>query len=274
MEKTEALNFLSALWPFIGIVFLIVLGVLLLNQQFQKKLYRQKLDQEKLKASHQFELLQTSIAVQEDERKRIARDLHDELGAALSMARMHLVQLEQQNSSANTEMAARLQNVKRMMENALASTRRISHELMPPQLESFGLLQTLESTASEINKTGALKIEIISAVTIPALQLQTELGLYRVCMELINNTIRHAQANSITIRLQTDTENILLDYRDNGKGIPVTEFKKGMGLLSIETRIHSLGGKFTLVNGNPSGIQFAAIIPLNKNHPDTLENDA
>lgn len=261
MEKTEAVNFLSALWPFIGIVFLIVLGVLILNQQFRKKLYSQKIDQEKLKAKHQFELLQSSIAVQEDERKRIARDLHDELGAALSMARMHLVQLEELNAE-NPELTKRLQNVKRMTENALASTRRISHEIMPPQLESFGLIQTLKSTANEINKLGELQIEISSGDSVPKLNLQTELGLYRVCMELINNTIRHAQAKQIRIELKEEEANLHLHYSDDGKGLPQGDLKKGMGLLSIETRIHSLGGKFRLKNCIPNGIDFAASIPV------------
>lgn len=264
MEKTEELNFLSALWPFIGIVFLIVLGVLLLNQQFRKKLYSQKINEEKLKANHQFELLQTSIAVQEDERKRIARDLHDELGAALSMARMHLVQLEEMNA-ANPELSTRLQNVKRMTENALASTRRISHEIMPPQLESFGLIQTLKSTANEINKLGELQIEISTDDSVPKLNLQTKLGLYRVCMELINNSIRHAQAKQIHIELHEKAGFLQLNYSDNGKGFPQGDFKKGMGLLSIETRIHSLGGNFTMKNGREMGIDFAASIPLHVN---------
>lgn len=167
METSENINLISTILPFSAIIFLIVLGVLLLNQQFNKKLYSQKLEKEKLKAQHQFELLQSSIAVQEEERKRIARDLHDELGAALSMTRMHLMQIEQQNTEQGTDLTTRLQNVRSMTEKALASMRRISHELMPPQLESFGLLQTLNTVASELNKLDQLRIEIIAPENIP-----------------------------------------------------------------------------------------------------------
>lgn len=260
MEKTEELNFLSALWPFIGIIFLVVLGVLLLNQQFNKKLYAQKLEKEKLKARHQFDLLQASIAVQEEERKRIARDLHDELGAALSMTRMHLVQMEQQTAEYGEAFVNRLQNVRSMTEKALASMRRISHALMPPQLESFGLLQTLEATATEINKLDQLKIEIVAPENFSRLPLAIELGLYRVCMELINNTIRHAQADRIHIDLQQGPEELKLDYRDNGKGLPGELNKKGIGQRSIETRIHSMGGNFTMKNLETGGMQ--ALIEL------------
>lgn len=262
METAQDVNFLSALLPFAGIVFLIVLGVLLLNQQFRKKLYQQKLDQEKLKARHQFDLLQASIAVQEEERKRIARDLHDELGAALSMARMHLVQIEQQNGSKDAELASRLQNVRSMTENALASTRRISHELMPPQLESFGLIQTLESMAAEINKLDQLRMEISAPDHFTRLSLPIELGLYRVCMELVNNTIRHAQAGKISIRLKQEPEKLFLEYRDNGKGFPENRNKKGIGQRSIETRIHSLGGTFQMENADGGGIRVTVELPV------------
>ncbi|MEO5643393.1 MAG: sensor histidine kinase [Bacteroidia bacterium] len=260
MEKTEELNFLSALWPFIGIIFLIVLGVLLLNQQFNKKLYAQKLEKEKLKAQHQFELLQSSIAVQEEERKRIARDLHDELGAALSMTRMHLMQIEQQNAKQDTELATRLQSVRSMTEKALASMRRISHELMPPQLESFGLLQTLETIATDLNRLDQLHIEIVAPGNFNRLPMPIELGLYRVCMELINNTIRHAQADYISIRLQQQHGRLLLDYRDNGKGLPESFTKKGIGQRSIETRMHSLGASFEMKNHKDGGMHMSVEI--------------
>ena len=94
MEDLEKLNLLSTLIPFALIVFVITIGVVLLNQQFRKKLFKQQLEQENLKIVHQEKLLQTAVKVQEDERKRIARDLHDELGAMLSIGRMQLVELE------------------------------------------------------------------------------------------------------------------------------------------------------------------------------------
>ena len=271
MEKTEELDFLTALWPFVGIVFLIVLGVLLLNQQFNKKLYAQKLEKEKLKARHEFDLLQSSIAVQEEERKRISRDLHDELGAALSMTRMHLVQIEQHSAERNPELIPRLQSVRSMTEKALASMRRISHELMPPQLESFGLMQTLQATATEINNLDQLRVEITAPENFPRLPLAVELGLYRVCMELINNTIRHAEADQIRMHVQREQNKLRLEYRDNGKGFPVqgthgeNAVKKGIGQRSIETRIHSLGGNLHMKNSEDGGILVTIELNLTRN---------
>lgn len=261
METPEELSFLTALWPFIGIVFLIVLGVLLLNQQFHKKLHRQQLEQERLNAQHQFELLQASIAVQEEERKRIARDLHDELGAALSMARMHLMHIEQE-TALQPEQITHMQQVRGMLENALASTRRISHELMPPLLESFGLAQTLEAMAADLNKLGKLQLDVHTGNYTNRLPLAAELGLYRVCMELVSNTIRHAQATHIRLHLQQQAGCVTLQYNDNGKGIDENNTGKGIGQHSIETRIHALNGTITIKNSEQGGIAVFAEIPL------------
>jgi signal transduction histidine kinase len=269
MEKSQDLDFLSTLLPLSGIVFIIVLGVLLLNQQFNKNLYRQRLERERLKTRHQQELLRSSIQVQEEERKRIARDLHDELGAALSMSRMQMMQLEEKNKSEN-DLVAPLQNIRMMMETALASMRRISHELMPPQLETFGLLNTLDATASQINKLPNLKMEISVSGNFGRLPLPVELGIYRVCMELINNTIKHAKASSIRISLVQQQELFKMEYSDNGIGFADEASKAGLGHRSIEARIDSLGGKFSMQNGEKNGIIMQAEIPLH----DALRKNA
>ncbi|MDQ3111636.1 MAG: sensor histidine kinase [Bacteroidota bacterium] len=263
MEESQKLDFLSTLLPLSGIIFIIVLGVLFLNQQFNKNLYRQRLERERLKTKHQQDLLRSSIQVQEEERKRIARDLHDELGAALSMSRMHIVQLEEKNKY-GTELLAPLQNIRAMTEAALASMRRISHELMPPQLETFGLLKTLETTAVQINKLPDLQMEISVSQNYIRMPSQVELGIYRVCMELINNTIKHAKASSILITMQQQNGLFKMEYRDNGIGFRDSSAGEGLGHRSIEARIDSLGGKFSMGNATQGGIFVIAEIPLPK----------
>ena len=103
METTGQINITAALLPMICVIFIIATGVVLLNSLFQKKLYRQKLLQEELINRHQEELLKSSIQIQEEERKRIASDLHDELGAVLSITRMHLFALEEKCKKSNIE---------------------------------------------------------------------------------------------------------------------------------------------------------------------------
>jgi signal transduction histidine kinase len=262
METATELSFLGALLSLAGILFVVAVGVILLNQHFHKNLYRQKLEQEELKASHQKELLKSSIQVQEEERKRIALDLHDELGAALSIARMHLVQLEQLHKDKAQDLLLALKNVRNLTETSLASMRRISHELMPPQLEAFGLVKTWQAMAEQIGGTKEFAVKIIASENLPSLPWGISLGLYRISMELIHNTIKHAQANRAELELRWDGFSIVFQYTDNGRGLPDDIVASGLGLKSMEARVNSLNGTFTLSNKKNEGFSAVVKIPL------------
>ena len=233
----------------------------MLNQHFQKNLYRQQLEQEALKNFHQQELLRSSILVQEQERKRIAQDLHDELGALLSISRMHLVQLEEKETTEKEKLLPALQNIRSITEKALSSMRKISHELMPPQLETFGLTKTLQAVANYANQTGGINIQIDTANDLPELSWPVKLGAYRIIMELINNTIKHSGADKIIIQLQCSETSLECLYTDNGKGFVSDTGKMGLGHKSIEGRASSLGGKFAFGNSGP-GFRAQFSIPV------------
>jgi signal transduction histidine kinase len=259
MEATQELSFINALLPLIGVLFVIAMGVILLNQHFQKNLYRQQLEQEELKNFHQQQLLQSSIHVQEEERKRIAQDLHDELGAALSIARMHLVQLEQKQS--DPELTKAVQTVRVTTESALAAMRRLSHELMPPQLESFGVVKTLESVCDQINSTDKIKIHLEASDDLPRWPAAIELTLYRVAMEMINNTIKHAQAQHIHLILSQDTQGVEFTYTDDGIGIK-KNVTYGLGFKNMEVRVKAVGGVLDPFDASTSGFRTHLHIPL------------
>jgi signal transduction histidine kinase len=264
MEEIENLSFISALIPLAIVIFIIAVGVVLLTQQFRKNIYRQKLEQEELKNLHQNELLISMIQVQEKERKRIGQDLHDELGALLSIVRMHTIQLHEKVEAGDEHILPRLQNIKDLIDNSLVSIRRISHELMPPQLEEFGLLKTLEAICTQINKTGEINIDLFSADNIPDLEWPVKLGLYRINMELINNTIKHAAATNISIQFTHQQNCILCEYSDNGKGIQDAELGKGLGQKGVRARVLALGGTFEAKRPADGGYYALINIKLNK----------
>ncbi len=246
METSKGLDFLGTLFPLAGILFVIAIGVVLLTQQFHKNLYRQKLKAEELKNLHQTELLRSSIQVQEEERKRIAQDMHDELGAVLSITKMHVQHLEEKEKNNEAALLPALQNIRSLIETSLASMRRISHELMPPQLETFGLIKTLEAVAKQANDTGNIHIHIENTTGLPALAWTVSLGLYRINMELINNTIKHAAAKNIMIGFIYTINNIHCTYTDDGKGLDsLAEMNDGLGFKSIEGRVNSLRGNIS-----------------------------
>lgn len=260
METIKDLSFLNALLPLAVIVFIIGIGVVFLNLHFQKNLSMQKLRQEALKSIYQHDLLRSNIQAQEEERKRIAHDLHDELGAVMSIMRMHLMVLEQQSTDGTKQLQESLQYVRQLSETALASVRSISHRLMPPQLESFGLKAALESVTEQINKVGEIKIELGCEARMDDLPWLVNLGLFRIIMEMINNTLKHAGARSIRIDLFRHSQELVCYYTDDGRGLSDDNASKGLGLKSIEGRVNALGGKLEMGNQESGG--YYAIIRL------------
>ncbi len=247
MEATQEINFLSILLPLLLVVFVIAIGVFLLNQHFQKNLIRQQLEREALRSKHQKELLQSNIEVQESERKRIAKDLHDELGATLSIAKMHLMRLEQMHPSLESK-GISIGNIRKIIETSIASVRQISHHLMPNQLETFGLIRSLESMVDQINESKQVSIEIDVPAMTTKLSWDKELGLYRIFMELIQNTLKHSKAKAVNIKYKEENGKVVIDYKDDGVGLP-KEMVHGLGLKSMEARIKAIGGTIDLLKG-------------------------
>ncbi|WP_462247651.1 sensor histidine kinase [Ekhidna sp.] len=258
MESTQEISFLSILLPLVLVVFVIAIGVFLLNQHFQKNLFRQQLEREELRSKHQKELLQSNMEVQESERKRIAKDLHDELGATLSIAKMHLMRLEQMHPSLESK-GLSIGNVRNIIETSIASVRQISHHLMPNQLEAFGLLRSLESMVDQINDSKQVEIALDLPSNSTKLSWEKELGLYRIFMELIQNTIKHSKAKAVEICYSEKGDQVIVDYKDDGVGLP-EEMVLGLGLKSMEARIKAIGGAMEFIRGE--GFKAQLVLPI------------
>ncbi|NOS94064.1 MAG: hypothetical protein HOP30_19275 [Cyclobacteriaceae bacterium] len=262
MAQANELNFLYTLLTFAGIVFVIALGVTILNQNFQKNLYRQMLKNEELNSIHQQDLLTSIIAAQEEEKKKIAANLHDELGATLSISRMRMVQLEQELSGENK---TALQSIRSMSEIAIDSMRRISHELMPYQLEMFGMVKTLQDVIKKIEDIKDVRIHFHFVDDQQRWPASIELGLYRICMELINNTLKHAEAKHIHLQIDPLEDVLSLTYRDDGKGLPENYQSDGIGFKNMQARINTLRGTMTIQNDTIAGMVAFIKVPLTFN---------
>jgi signal transduction histidine kinase len=263
MEGIKDIDILHTLLPLTLILFIVVTGVVLLNLHFQKNLLKQKIKQEELESKHQRDLLRASIHAEEEERKRIAQDLHDELGAVLSIMRMNLVMLErQQNTEAGDAMISGLQNARHLAETALTNVRDISHRLLPPQMQAFGLISTLESVIQKIEKGGDIFVRLHASVNLPQLNWETSLALYRILMELINNTIKHAGAKNIEISITSDGQNVICDYADDGKGLAHGWQHNGLGQKSMEGRVSALKGKLERSKEGSRGFGVQITVPL------------
>ncbi|MEI6853879.1 MAG: sensor histidine kinase, partial [Bacteroidota bacterium] len=205
--------------------------------------------------------IEAIIQTEEKERKRIASDLHDGLGPLLSAAKLYFqAYIDAGDKAGKNQIEGKLKNI---IENAIADTSRISHNISPQILEDYGLIMALENFISEINFNENITFEV-KFDTLKRFGLKEELTIYRTISELINNTIKHAGATVIKLNILLSGNMLNLLYEDNGTGFSVEEkmqSKQGMGLKNMESRIHSLKGSIVVENLQGKGMRAVIKIP-------------
>jgi signal transduction histidine kinase len=189
----------------------------------------------------------------ESERKRIAGDLHDELGPMLSAIRLQINHLEPTDE---TE-AAVLQKSSKQIDGVIQRFREISYDLLPNTLVRKGFVKATEEFISKLKAVHPLKIEFHKVdCSLPAWQ---EVNLYRMVQEIIQNTLKHAKANELVITIVRNNHSLLLQTKDDGVGFSYkekTQQAKGVGLLSLQSRAELLGGQLRVDSRQGRGTSF------------------
>ncbi len=203
--------------------------------------------------------ISAAITTLESERKRIAGDLHDELGPMLSAIKLQINHLEPTSLAE----AAILEKSSSQIDDIITRFREISYNLLPNTLVRKGFVKATHEFIGKMKNLHALQIDFSSPNF--SLTPEREVNLYRVVQEIIQNTIKHAQARQLIIQITVKTKSILLQTKDNGIGFNYSDKKqrgKGMGLLSLQSRADLLGGEL-LVHSKPGeGVIFEIEIPL------------
>ena len=232
----------------IGILIMLALAlafVLFVNSS-QKKILKERMSRQKQAYQHQEELLHSTILTQEEERKRIARELHDEIGSKLNVIFLNIQRL-MIFSEGHQEMQTITQEVDGLINTTLETTRRISHDLLPPTLEDFGLVEAIKELRDTFLRTGNVHIEFELLGTEKTVEDRLiELNIFRVIQELINNSIRHGKANNIGLQLNLEKALLKMEYQDDGQGFDLTDLgnRKGLGMKNIESRLHMIHATF------------------------------
>ncbi len=242
---------------------LLALAFVLFVSLSQRRILKEQMNAQALEIEYREELLRSTILTQEEERRRIAKDLHDDLGSKLNVLKLNIYQVKKfTGDSAPAEEL--IGDVKSLLDQTIHTTRRISHELLPPTLQDFGLPTALEELCDGFQRTGSVDIHLeVDDPDARLPQVNSELQLFRVVQELINNSIRHGEARQIGIRLHHGKESLKLHYYDNGKGFDVTRLaeKKGLGLKNIDSRLHLIGA--TIRYESEPGAGVTATVDLN-----------
>lgn len=202
----------------------------------QERLRLQK--EQKLKAS------ESIIQGQEEERQRIARDLHDGLGGLLSGLKLTLNTMDGNvilsESSVDTFHKALGQ-----LDLAISEMRKVAHNMMPEALINFGLDDTLSDFASSLSENTPLTVHYQS-YGYRSMSQQTEITLYRIVQEAVNNVLKHADADDVFIQLDQDKDHVTLTIEDNGRGFEVDKPSAGIGLKNIQNRVAYLNGEIDI----------------------------
>ena len=217
------------------------IGVFMIQKIFK---YMKKVEDSRRLTEKMF--LNTIIQTEEKERKRFAKDLHDGLGPLLSSVKMSVSSMAQmKHDEASREI---VENTEMVINEAIKSLKEISDNLSPHILNNFGLVRALNNFSNKINVTKTIRINLISDLKDERFDPNVEVVLYRVICELINNTIKHAQAKKIDINLAKEEDYLAIIYKDDGKGFDVSKVieqpaTNGMGFSNIYSRINSLKGE-------------------------------
>lgn len=244
----------------IGTAVMLLFGVLvvILVIAQQKQVIQHKLTLRDKDLQLQQERLAAILQGQEDERRRIAEDLHDEVGAQLSVLKLNLSALQQQFKNGNCE-AERLKETRDFTDTIIQELRFISQRLHPQALDNLGLANALDSFCSLMNKNRQTSIRFQRADDTAPVDRTAALNIYRIVQELINNILKHAGASQVVIRYQTTPAQLLVEVEDDGNGLLVNalEAKKqqhgSLGLKNIESRLTIIGGNINFAAGKTGG---------------------
>lgn len=204
--------------------------------------------------------LRSVIDGQDQERNRLARELHDGLGQSLIAIKL---QLENAETFAYSQMRAGIDSAKNMIDNTLEEVRRVCNALMPAELNEFGIVSTLRARCDEMASLAGLKITFESQGSLERIDNKTKIYLYRIAQETLNNIAKHARATHVYMKIGTNMSIITLEVKDNGKGFifdPVN-FARRNGLQNMRERVNLLNGTFTLGTKPGEGTQILISVP-------------
>lgn len=190
-------------------------------------------------------VLSVVIQTEEKERERFSKDMHDGIGPLLSTIKLYVNELGSPDIGSE-EKKQFVEQVNKMLDDAVTSIREISNNLMPRVIHEYGLVKALEAFCNKVNNTGKINVDFNADNLSPILDKNIQLILFRVISELLTNTIKHAKAKNAYIQLQQNGDNINLSFTDNGIGFcskkMMSNKNTGIGLKSIVSRIKSING--------------------------------
>lgn len=207
------------------------------------------------------ELSARLVSAQEEERRSISRELHDEVGQSLSALLMEAGNAAAHVPASDTHVRQHVDSIKKLAEASVNIIRNMTLLLRPSMLDDFGLVPALEWQAREVSKRTGIRVQVAAADSAGELPDALKTCIYRVVQEALHNCARHAQARSVRVVVRQEQSRIVLSVEDDGRGFDARRVR-GLGLVGMEERVRHLGGAFH-VNSTPgTGTKVDVELPL------------
>ena len=241
-----------AIWLaiFIAVVILLSTSIVLFTRLYFKRLLQEQEKLTQAKVTYQKQLVQDSVAIQEQERERVALELHDNLISKLNVVSFAL-------QAGNKEL-----DTGSLLTKCIHLTREISHDLRPPLLDENSIDELIQGIVDpydslfQISQYKHLSPDVL-------LSIPQKLQVLRITQEVVTNIVKHAQASQLILQLRSTSKGFALSIQDNGIGFDPTQKGKGLGMKNIELRTQILGGKYRFSkNSCGKGMRFTLAFPL------------
>lgn len=241
---------------YVSLFFIVIAIALIIFFYFsRKKIIQKELEKKDLVLQYQKEQLHAIIFTQEEERKRIAQDLHDDISSKLNIVSLNTHLLSAPNLT-EAETKEITENIINLTGKALENSRKIAHNLLPPVFEKFGLNAGVEELCEEFESSKAVKVHYKNNIDFDENDMDRQLHVFRILQELMNNSLRHGKASEIWISFQNIDDVATCNYEDNGVGFDSDNAKnqKGLGMKNIDSRISFLDGSIKIKSQINKGI--------------------
>lgn len=231
-------------------MFILAVAIVLFVLVYKKKIVEEQV-------IYQENLIQSAIAIQEEERKRFAADLHDQIGGSISTILLSLSGMESDCiTMGEKKILVKTLNMREQLNEILRNVREISYNITPNSLEHYGLVATLSDLCFQVQDSDQIDVEFTCIGKEQRFEYSKELAVYRICKEFITNTIRHSQASKISMVLNFKEQNQFeVIYKDNGIGFPDHLNSRGSGLNNIHNRAQVIHAQLSIESYIKKGME-------------------
>ncbi len=240
----EKLDLITSIVSASLFVLLLVVSAFILFRIYLKSKNKLLLEKELLSIQFEQTLLKSKLEIQEETFTYISREIHDNIGQTLSMARLNL------NSVELPEIQQKVELIDSMLEKSITDLRTLSHSLDTDRIRKYGWLHEVSTLLENLTRSGKYKVHLEATDPLPVPGKDKPIILFRMIQEIINNIIKHAAANQINFKATHKNNNIIIEIKDNGKGFDKNKMTAGSGLNNLLSRSAMINAKID-INSQP-----------------------